>query len=174
MPCDSDLLQKIYSTSVSERLETAHELYGRFHGLLKADAGLTGALEKLRNLGDQLSAHMTAMNMGAQCVQCASKQGGGCCSLYMSGETDGVQMLMNLLVGIDVKMVRDDGVECCFLAADGCLFLFKPMFCLNYNCSHIKANSRAEMLQELERRSGMLLRQQYLVEQMILDIICDA
>lgn len=172
MVCDPDFLHKLYCSSVSERLRIARDIYERFSEPLKADTALMQDLDTLRAQAAELSAHMSAMDMGVQCVHCASKEGGGCCSLYMSGETDAVQMLLNLLVDIDVKQVRDDGVECCFLGSNGCLFLFKPMFCLNYNCTHIKENSSTESLQQLEVLSGNLLRQQYLIEQIILRIIC--
>lgn len=172
MTCRPDFLQKLYSSSVSQKLETAHNLYEQFYDQLKADERLQSALKDLQQLAEELSAHMTTMNMGEQCGQCAAKEDGGCCSLYMAGETDCVQMLMNLLLGIDVKIVRDDGYECCFLGPTGCIFQCKPMFCLNYNCTHIKENSGDAMLQKLEKLSGRLLRHQYLVEQMILDIIC--
>ncbi len=173
MNCDPDFLQKLYSSSIADKLKTANNLYDQFYDQLTTDDSLNRALEKLQFLEKELSAHMTAMNMGAQCVQCASKEGGGCCSLYMAGETDAVQMLMNLLIGIEVRRVRDDGFECCFLGPAGCLFAFKPMFCLNYNCTHIKEKSGSAMLQKLEQLSGNLLRHQYFVEQMILGIICE-
>lgn len=173
MGCNPDFLQRLYSSSVSERLKTAQRLFDQFSGQLKNNKALTDGLEQLDLLARELSAHMNAMDMGRQCVLCASEEGGGCCSLYMAGETDTVQILMNLLVGIDVKKVRDDGFECCFLGSEGCLFSFKPMFCLNYNCTRIKENCDKTVMQELERLSGKLLRQQYHVEQMILAIICD-
>lgn len=97
---------------------------------------------------------------------------GGCCSAYMGHENNDVlQLLMNLLAGVDVRIVRTDGVECCFLAESGCLLPFKPIFCLNYLCERIQKESTKADLKVLEQKTGYLLGQQVLLEQKIISYL---
>jgi hypothetical protein len=75
---------------------------------------------------------------------------------------------MNILAGVDVRIVCDDGTECCFLAETGCILLFKPIFCLNYLCGHIQKESKETELGLLEQRTGTLLSAQGQLEQLFI------
>jgi len=132
-------------------------------------AQLTAVEADERALRDQ----MGAMGMGATCTQCASRQGGGCCSLYMAGENDVLQLLMNLLAGVQVRILDNGGKECCFLGVSGCILTLKPMFCLNYNCNHIKDKEDMATLLLLEQKTGALLTKQAVLEQLLLDFFCE-
>lgn len=167
----TDLLHQLYYEPVETRLTLARDLFARFGDTFREHTTLCNELDTLVDRAEQLRLHMEQMDLGRLCVQCSTGDGGGCCSAYMAGETDGIQLLMNMLAGIDVRIVRDDGVECCFLGSQGCLFPLKPMFCLNYNCSKILNLPQVENLTILEKLTGALLSKQYKVEQMLLDII---
>lgn len=171
MSLSKDFLQQLYYGSVSVKQELAEQLYGQHGAALHAHEVLDEGLTELKELAGLLHEHMVKMQMGEQCVQCAMANGGGCCSLFMAGETDGIQMLMNLLVGGKLAQVRNDGVECCFLGEQGCIFLFKPMFCLNYNCKKIHDTIHAGDMAHLEKLTGRLLGKQHDVEQRILEIL---
>jgi len=161
-------LEDIYQGSVASRLKTARRIVDKIKPQLDNDQWFQTEFELLYHYADELEAHMNRMDMGALCSKCAATPDGGCCSLYMSGETDAIQMAINILAGIEVQCVRDDGEQCRFLEEKGCLFRFKPMFCLNYNCSHITEAASVEDSGKLERVTGNLLRQHYRIEQYIL------
>jgi len=161
----------IYNGTVESRLDTARRLHCRHGEQLQGDAYFQSEFKLLCEAAAAVAGYMTAMNLGPLCSRCAAQPGGGCCSLFMAGETDGLQMLMNLLAGIEVRPVRDDGQECSFLRDSGCLFLFKPMFCLNYNCDHIRRAATPAEMGELERLTGILLTRQYGLEQYLLAMI---
>jgi len=168
---NENFLHLLYNGSVAEKLQTARQLLHQYGELFKNTEGLGEVLDRMRVLAGQLQDHMSAMDMGRLCVRCAARTGGGCCSLYMAGETDAVQLLLNMLAGVTVEPVRDDGVECCYLGPRGCIFLFKPMFCLNYNCTHILEDASPVDLARLEVLAGHLLGQQYDAEKIILDCL---
>lgn len=161
-------LEDIYQGSIASRLTTARSIVDQIRPQLENDQWFQIEFELLYHYADELDRHMNHMDMGALCSKCAATPDGGCCSLYMSGETDAIQMAINILAGIEVECVRDDGEQCRFLQEEGCLFRFKPMFCLNYNCSHINEAASSEDSEKLERATGNLLRQQYRIEQYIL------
>lgn len=161
--------QTAFHGSVEEKLDLAHQLFSAHGKRLLADKEVISLLQQIQEAEKELHHHMmVTMDLGTLCSGCGAKEGGGCCSLFMAGETDSIQMLMNLLAGIEVKRVRDDGSECCFLDTEGCIFPFKPMFCLNYNCGSIRELDR-DLNTNLERLSGNLLRRQFQLEQNLLE-----
>lgn len=163
-----EVLHLLYYGPVSAKQRLAEELHARHRAMLLMDIRLNIFLDELKEGADQLKSQMTRMGMGEFCGQCAAEVGGGCCSLYMADEVDGIQMLINLLIGGQVGQVRNDGVECCFLSEEGCIFICKPMFCLNYNCKRIHDTASVADLNRLEELTGQLLGKQHEVEQHIL------
>lgn len=165
------MMATFYNGPVLSRLDASHRLYRLLATRLRQNDRFSHELGHLLDNARAVNRQMAAMHFGPLCISCSSNPAGGCCSLYMAGETDALQMLLNLLVGIDVWPVRTDGKECLFLGETGCIFLFKPMFCLNYNCTHIHRAATPEAMKELERLSGALLGKQYELEQHLLMII---
>jgi len=85
-----------------------------------------------------------------------------------------LQLLMNMLAGVEVSIQQEEMVECCFLGVAGCILTMKPMFCLNYNCSHIKGKEEGASLHLLlEQRTCDLLRKQAVLEEILLEFFCE-
>lgn len=162
------LTSVIYGGKVSSRLHFAQQLFRQYGQQLHNNQIVADALQALCDCQTELVRHMAGMGMTSHCLQCVAANGGGCCSHFMAGETDGLQLLMNILVGVDVKRVRDDNSECRYLGEHGCIFRFKPMFCLNYNCQRILTSSTASSIRQLEQQTGKLLGRQYAMEQLLL------
>jgi len=166
---DSHFIRTCYSGSVNDKLTQARILYANLDGRAADVPGLTEALAQLREHARALDEQMRVMEMGQRCGQCAAAPGGGCCSAFMAGNADAVQLLINLLMGVDVIHREQSGEDCGFLGPQGCLFLVKPIFCLNYNCSHILVGSAPEHLAALYQRAAAVLSRQTEVEQLLLD-----
>ena len=148
---------------MAEKLAT---VYGKS---LLLQENIHGQIEIVKNEVVSLDAHMTAMDMGKTCSHCAALPKGGCCSVYMGNENnDALLLLMNILAEVEVRLVCDNGVECCFLGERGCILLFKQIFCLNYLCSRIQEEWDAEQLGLLEKKSGALLTAQLHLEQLLI------
>lgn len=165
---DAQFMQTFYSGSPAEKLAMARTLFAELADRLAASGLLTEALDLLRSHTQALNRHMEAMHLGRLCGGCAARPGGGCCSAYMAGNTDAIQILINLLLGVGVAQQPDCGENCCFLGPQGCLFLVKPIFCLNYNCSHILDSAEPESLAMLYQRAAAVLRQQTAIESLLL------
>lgn len=164
----ADLHALFYTGTVDKKLALASTLYGEHGRELLQSTEVVEQLTLLRRKERALQEQMQAMAMGQTCTLCATRAGGGCCSRYMAGENDVLQLLMNLLADVPVALQRDDDNECCFLGERGCILLLKPLFCLNYNCSHIKEKAGCTTLQLLEQRAGSLLSQQTELEGVLL------
>lgn len=172
MAIRSEIYTQFYSGDVVVKLAVARELYSRFGQELLLLPEMRTQLTAVQADERALQEQMAAMEMGATCTQCASRPGGGCCSRFMAGENDVPQLLMNLLAGVEVAFQGDGDGECCFLGTTGCVLALKPMFCLNYNCVHIKDKAQGDPLRLLEQKTGSLLTGQSALEQLLLDFFC--
>lgn len=159
------LQKKIYGGSIESRLAFGLLLFKKFGKPFAELTSVSVALARMQTQESDLAAHMQSLMLGKVCFSCAASDSGGCCSRYMAGETDSLQILINLMAGVDVAQVNYSPAECCYLgAATGCIFNFKPMFCLNYNCSSIKVQANGSGLRQLEKFAAVLLGSQYDLE----------
>ena len=161
------LVQHFYSGTPADKLAAAHRLHAVF-AARPEDAPLAAALDELREHAEALAAHMRSLDFATLCTACASRPDGGCCSAYMADNVDAVLLLTNLLLGGDVRPVGTDPAGCRFLGERGCVFLIKPIFCLNYNCRAILDTTPAAGLAELFRRAAAVLSGQTRVEELLL------
>lgn len=161
----------IYAGSINDRLEVSKRILSMVGEELTQDADFQQQFSMLQEYAEALNMHMASMELGALCGTCATSPSGGCCSRFMSGEVDAVQFCLNSLAGIEVKVVQPNRQECLFLGERGCIFLFKPMFCLNYTCKHIYDTGTPADLHVLEKMTGLLLSKQYQLEQHLLHLL---
>ena len=156
-------------STLDRKIHLAHELYEEQGSALLVHPRIVQQLELMDERAASVSKSMQNTTIPEQCTACATtSKGGGCCSRAMADENDTILLLANLLAGNEVRVQRDDGLECSFLSPAGCSLRFKPMFCLNYLCSHIRERLAPDELQELDRASGLHLQSQDRTEQMLL------
>jgi hypothetical protein len=168
---DAQYLQTFYSGDPAMKLATARTLFAECAAVLPLMPHFIEQLAQLRQDVEVLDAHMQAMQLGQLCTGCAARPGGGCCSAYMAGNSDVLQIALNLFLGSIVEYQPDEEDRCGFLGQHGCCFLVKPIFCLNYNCSHILASAKPEELHRLYQRVAAVLSQQTEMEGLLLDLI---
>ncbi len=170
MIVQSKLYELFYAAGVGEKLAVAKRLFALYGQDLTVDGQTASLLSVLRERYEQLRQQMKVMDMDRICGECG-RECGGCCSTAFAAETDVVQLLMNMLAGVDVDFVRDTDVDCCYLGQQGCIFLFKPMFCLNYLCHRFTHWGRSEDLELLERRTAWLFDTQAQMEAQLVGYI---
>lgn len=164
-------LDRFFSGTIDNKMVEMKNLHDRHGKQLLADKEITDSLELLAEYAAELSAQMDAMNLGRLCCNCASQAEGGCCSSYMEANSDVILLLMNQLHGATVSRQHNKADDCCFLADSGCILPIKPMFCLNYNCTHIhNLATRAEM-NNLEQLAGRILTEQTRLETILLQTL---
>ena len=163
------LFDLFYGGDIDMKLAVAERLYRLYGAELLQDPQVTLGMTNLHDLHEGLQQQMLVMEMDRTCTRCAQRSGGGCCSMAIAEETDVLQLLMNMLAGVDVKIQRSNRTDCCYLGEKGCIFIFKPMFCLNYNCSSISLGGQRDHLRILEQQTGTLLRSQQDMENRMID-----
>ncbi len=127
------------------------------------------SLQQMKDSHKKLICQMERVDFTYFCSRCAVSDGGGCCSLYMADENEVLQLLMNLMVGINIDFQRIDGSECYFLSDKGCVLSFKPMFCLNYDCLAVKQCEDQDAFNDYENACADLLKEQWQLEQLLLE-----
>jgi hypothetical protein len=160
--------EDFFSGSIAEKLERAQQMFVLLQQEKVQAEELCSLLFSLRAAAAELDEHMGAMAMGTLCSTCAAKPKGGCCSAYMADNVDVAQLLINMLLGVRVVRDNPEGDECCFLGAAGCIFLIKPIFCLNYNCKQIVTTSSQGDLHRLDILSGRVLQSHLALEEYLL------
>jgi len=168
-----EIISSCYCGDGGEKLKKAETLISTYGtGLLTKEEAIQKQLAIVNDSVLALDIQMTAMELGKTCTACAAAPEGGCCSAYMGHENnDALLLMMNILAGVDVRLVRADEVECCFLAETGCILLFKPIFCLNYLCSRIQKGSSEKQLRLLKLKTGALLTAQGQLELLIIGFL---
>lgn len=169
----SHLMRTCYEGGPTDKLATARVLHAELAGRLTARPPFADELDLLCRESEALARQMQAMELGRLCSRCATRPDGGCCSAFMAANTDALQILINLLLGASVAEQPDSGDNCCFLGPRGCLFLIKPIFCLNYNCTHILTGADPTDLAVLDRRAAAVLSRQTRIEDMLLEVLRD-
>jgi hypothetical protein len=163
-------LDRFFSGTVDEKISAMNQLYAEQGREMLADRAISDALDLIRQYTAELSSQMLTMELDRLCTSCASQAEGGCCSSYMEANSDVMQLLINRLQGN--RVCRQNGSEkseeCCFLGTAGCSLPVKPMFCLNYNCSHIHEQSSDADILLLEQLAGRLLTKQTELETLLL------
>lgn len=165
----SRLYQFFFGGDVGRKLTIADRLFRLYGAELQQDAGVRTGMTQFHLLYRELTQQMLAMGMDRTCSLCGEKNGGGCCSLVFAAETDVTQLLINMLAGVEVRVQQENEAECCYLGKTGCIFLAKPMFCLNYNCPIIRLGNNEKDLRLLEIVTGRLLAAQQELEKRLLD-----
>jgi len=169
----SQLMQRFYEARPAEKLASAMALHAALAPLLDDLPHLTEALARLRLECAALAGQMADMDLGRLCGRCAARPGGGCCSALMADNADVLQILINLLLDAAITVQPDHGDNCCFLGPAGCLFPVKPIFCLNYNCTHILTGAASADLAALLQRAATVLNRQVRIETMLLELARD-
>ncbi|MCL1981250.1 MAG: hypothetical protein FWG62_09290 [Proteobacteria bacterium] len=168
---NSRLMRTLYEGPPAEKLARAKTLHAQLTLTLGEMSSLVDELGRLRLSCQTLAGQMEAMELGLLCSHCAARPGGGCCSAFMADNTDVLQILINLLLDAPVAMRPASEEDCCFLGPTGCLFPAKPIFCLNYNCTHILTHADPADLILLEQRAAAVLSRQTRIEGMLLDAV---
>jgi hypothetical protein len=165
-------IHDLYEGDCRTKLDLAKGLHRSLHERIGTEP-IRRSLALLTGIAKDLSAQMSAMHFGRVCSSCAGKANGGCCGKDFINENDTIQLLMNLMAGVSVAFCHSNDNECLYLGKFGCTLSFKPFFCLNYDCQSIKECASDEGSGRYDLMRGALLREQWQLEQLLLErLVC--
>ena len=126
------------SWPIEEKIEAAHALFALWEALLRKDGRIPALLERLeQNVHASMQA-MRALRVVQTCKRCEELEGGSCCGAGIENRYDGLQLLINLLLGVSLPDRHTYTDSCYFLQADGCCLTARHVLCVNYLCTKLK------------------------------------
>jgi hypothetical protein len=126
------------SWPIEKKIETAHTLFAVWKDRLRKDNRIPPLLERLeRNVHASMQA-MRALRVVQTCKRCEELEGGSCCGAGIENRYDGLQLLINLLLGVALPERETFTDSCYFLQADGCCLKARHVLCVNYLCTKLK------------------------------------
>ena len=174
LPRPKDMLTLLYKGSSRAQVERAENIAAWLQREPALPASLHVLLPQLGQEATKLTDQMRALGMGEACSLCAARSFGGCCSAYMAANCDVVLLVLNRLLGTDLRIQTHENQgrdACCFLDPAGCIFLVKPIFCLNYYCGHLQERIAPADMQKLQTQTSRVLGLQCAFEEQLLQLL---
>ena len=101
----------------------------------------------------------------AECTRCAMQDGGSCCGSGIENKFDVINLLINLLMGVELPSEPWDPTGCWFLGEKGCRIVARHVICVNFMCRRLydalspeKVKAVQEAMQR-ETENGFMLEE---------------
>ena len=96
---------------------------------------------------------MASVGVMDECRDCEDREGGSCCGAGLENKYNGVLLLINLLLDIEIPQKSRKPSSCFFLGGEACQLLARHVICVNYLCKKITDRidpKRIAVLREIE------------------------
>ena len=123
---------------IEEKIETARALFAAWEGRLRKDGRIPALLKRLKQNVHASMQAMHALRVVQTCKRCEELEGGSCCGAGIENRYDGLQLLINLLLGVSLPDRHTYTDSCFFLQADGCCLKARHVLCVNYLCAKLQ------------------------------------
>ncbi len=97
---------------------------------------------------------METLEVTESCSECAAGEPGGCCFQEVETWYTDVQILINMLMGVNIPKTRMYSNSCMFVGDKGCRLLSRNAFCINFLCDKIKTRISVEEINTLNSAAG--------------------
>jgi hypothetical protein len=125
--------------------------------LLRADPPVAELLERLLPATEASKQAMIDAGIVDICATCERDEGGSCCGAGLENRYDGVTLLINLLLGVDLPAERGDPASCHFLGPAGCLLRARDVICVNFVCTAITERVGPDRISPMRELEGIEL-----------------
>ena len=139
---------------IEARIAWALEQHRLCGARLRKDEVVNRLLAELRVRVDASRQAMIAAGLVEACRICEEEEGGSCCGRGMEDHYDGVMLLINLLLGVDIEKERRDEPSCFFLGGEGCRLSARDHICVNYLCMKVMESFSPTSLAEMRECQG--------------------
>jgi hypothetical protein len=132
------------------------------------DNPLLGALfDRYKDAVSRSRSEMTASGMVEVCRCCEEEEGGSCCGAGLENRYNGILLLINFLLGVDIPEAHFDPESCFFLGPKGCRLIARHVICVNYICRKVTDNVDPEKILALRECEGVELETLFLLQENI-------
>jgi hypothetical protein len=139
---------------IGDRISWAEECSGALREVLTEDTEISSLLHDLSEAISDSRREMASTGIVEACRECEEEEGGSCCGAGLEDKYDGVLLLINLLLGVELPQRRHDAGSCLFLGEVGCLLKARHVICVNYLCGKAMDRADSSKLKGLREREG--------------------
>ena len=159
------------SSPIEEKIGWARDCYRKMgEGLLK-DLKVVDLMGQVKQAVPASHAEMSNTGIVAICRACEQDEGGSCCGAGMENKYDGLLLLINLFLGINLPSARRDPRSCFFLGQKGCLLEARHVICINYICRKISDRIEPHEIRALREKEGDETRLVFLLHERIRQVL---
>jgi len=158
VPLAGPILDKVFWAENCNRQEKKYLLGNRRTAHL---------LTKLREAVHASHAGMLEAGVLSICRACDQKEGGSCCGAGLENRYNGILLLINLLLGVEIPKRRSDSSSCFFLTPAGCALAARHVICVNFLCSKVMDRIDPEELIALREKEGIELELVFALQERI-------
>ncbi len=122
---------------IEKKIKWAKRIYSEYSHHLLQDKTICALLEKYRQSIEENWQVMADTGVVKECTSCALQDGGSCCGSGIENKFDVVNLLINLLMGVELPSQPWDPTGCWFLGEKGCLITARHVICVNFICKRL-------------------------------------
>lgn len=152
---------------MQEKITWAKDCLDKHGARLRADQEVASLLHRLEGAVLVSRSEMEQAGVVKLCRACEEEDGGSCCAKGIDTRYDGILLLINLLMGVDLPEARRGATDCFFLGDRGCLLKARHVICVNYICDLIEKGVAPERMASLREREGLELETVFLLHKRI-------
>jgi len=139
---------------IEDKVAWARRMFREQGSALRNDSTVAALLAQLRAESLASRDAMEAAGVVAVCRRCDERGGGSCCGEGIADRYDGITLLINLLLGVDLPDRRQRAGGCFFLGPKGCLLQARDVICINFMCSEVTDQVDEQALAQLREVEG--------------------
>lgn len=119
-------------------IDKAKQLFKLYGKAILEDKDISELLGQYKKAIDNTWKTMQNLKVTKTCSKCAEGEPGGCCFRDVETWYSDIQILINMLMGVDIPLNRMYENSCMFVGDKGCRLLSRNAFCINFLCDKIK------------------------------------
>ncbi len=142
------------ASPIADKIDWTAACYPRVRGVLLRDERVAELLATLAEAVDSSRSLMRRAGIIAACRSCELEDGGSCCGAGIEDRYDGILLLINMLLGVELPSERQVADGCYFVSDSGCVLRVRQTICVSYLCTRVQQAVPSERLSALNAAEG--------------------
>lgn len=139
---------------IGEKIDWARRCLDQYGPVLLEDPLIGDLLLRLRQVSEATRAEMADLGIVEACRICEEEEGGSCCGAGIENRYEGIMLVINGLLGVELPEVGSLPESCHFLGPEGCLLRARHVLCVNYLCNRAVGRHDPSELARLRENEG--------------------